>query len=67
MEMTLQEYLTAITDSKKRFGYIQISPTRRQAITLSRAKARHLICQVSDDAEITAEWASDKHEFLLIG
>jgi len=65
--MTKDEYTRAVRKAHRIFGYVRITSNRPQATRLSKAKALSLVSQVSNDAQIEAEWASEDQMFLLVG
>ena len=64
--MDNKEYRQAVKQAQRIFVYVKVAETRRQALRVSKVKALELICQVNGD-EVNAIWASDDHNFLLVG
>ena len=60
------EYRKAVKSAKRVFAYVQVTETRRQAMRVSKVKALELVRQVNG-GNVNAIWASDDHNFLLIG
>jgi len=65
--MDKKTYKQAVKEARAIFVYVAVSTSRRQALRVSKVKAIELVRQVDDGAKIGAIWASDDHNFLLVG